>query len=212
MPLNPEDFEILKDFLLKKQKWTEKNMYAWLVFWINAINKRWAYDYDSRFVFFGYDKFFYKNTHQFFYYIFRFITIGIVFQRDPKGKEPLPIDINGDVIKKFTPKHKTQPDCLAIITGDAMIRLSFHIYGKGGRVVKTRTINQKTIVNFTYEEDPRTDIFSFQQKISNIREKQRWKRVFQYTINEIDTEVRFRPGMCGMEECYLSFMNHTKNL
>lgn len=213
VPLNPEDFETMKKIFLKDQGWTENNFYSWLEFWIKTLeNKRWTGDYTKEFVFLRYRKFFYKSTHQIFYYIFQFITSKKVFLIDPENRKPLPVDVNGGVIKKPHQGQKTLKDCVAIITGDAMIRLSYHLYKKSGRVVSylTNINNTYTVVHYTYKKDPRRDTLSFIQKISQIRKKMLNKRIFQYTIDEINNEVKFRPGMCGMEDCHISFMASTK--
>lgn len=207
VPLNPEDFEKLKDFCLKQQKWSEKNLYDWLAFWVRALKQRHS-GYKRELVFLNYRKFLYMGTHSFFYYLFEFVTSGKVLKKDPEGRGPLPIDMNGGAIRRQHKPEKTQPNKLAIKTGDAMIRLSFQIYGKSGRVVSIHSDFRKSIITFSYEKDTRQDIFSIQQTLMKFHEKWRWKRVFQYSLETIENEVRFRPGMCGMEECMISFQKN----
>lgn len=204
IPLNPEDFQLWKQFFLQKEKWSEENLYNWFSFWILQFENRWyGYYHNKQLVFFSYDKFFYMDRHKFFYYLFQFTTRGEVFSCDPFHQQPLPVGVNGGVIKK--PNQKRKRNHIAIRTGDAMFRFTYKLYKSGGRVNSIES-SRTSIIGFTYEKDARKDTFSFQLQKMKRDEKQRWKRVFQYTIDEINNEVRFRPNMCGMQECQLSFL------
>lgn len=214
IPLNPEDWDKMKDFFLMDQKWSEKNLYNWLVFWCKQIENRWSREHplfastSHTPVFFRYDKFFRKNKHWFFYYVYKFIIDKHVLKKDPPCQAPCKVDKYGDVIKH--PYQKALPDCQAIITCDAMIRLSFRIYAGGGRITDTTThwtsfSSGRSILTYTSKLDPRNDAFEIRQKAYAFHQKRMWKRVFEYTRDEIDNEVRWRPGMCGAEECHSSF-------
>ena len=211
IPLNPEDFHTWKQFFLKQQKWKEVNLYNWLSFWLDQWNRRWIDRYyHERLVFFSYDKFFHMSQHKFFYYLFQFTTSGKVFQKDPPGRQLLPVDMNGGAIRKSNKNQKVKPNHVAVITGDAMFRFTYQLYKKGGRVKSVGTgFKRKSIIEFTDNHDGFA--FHLQRQKSIREEKARWKRVFQYTIDEINHEVRFRPGMCGMEECRTSFLQAIQN-
>lgn len=215
VPLNPQDFEKLETFFLQEQKWTHANLYNWLCFWIREVSHRWTtFAGETELVFFRYEKFIRKNPHKFFYYLFDFVVNKrLVLKEDPDKYKPLFINLNGGVIRDCNTNQKTMPDCLVIKTGDAMIRLSCKIYGNGGRVssISTKIKNSFSVICFTYQNDPFRDQFSFYQKIMLIRDKERWKHVFRNVVDEINREVRFRPRMCGMEDCMSSFYKYAMN-
>lgn len=204
IPLNPDDFYTWKQFFLKEHKWTEENLYNWFSFWIRQIKNR--YSNEEELIFFSYNKFYYMSLYSFFYYLFQFTTSGKVFLKDPLNTHPLPVDMNGGAIRKKNQDRKRKPNHVAIITGDAMIRFTYKLYKEGGRVKSVYTgFTRKSVIGFTYDNTDQST-FVLQQQKSMREETQRWKRVFQYTIDEINNEVRFRPGMCGMEECHASFL------
>lgn len=205
IPLNPEDFKTWKQFFLKQQKWTEENLYNWFSFWLHQLKNRWNMMVRSnRLVFFDYDKFFQMNNHNFFYYLFQFTTSCQVLMKDPPNKQPLPVDMNGGVVRKPNKNIKTKLNHVAIITGDAMIRFTYQLYKGGGRVADVKTSNGKSVIRYTNDITDQSIFVLMRQRMLR-EENKRWKRVFQYTIDEIKNEVRFRPGMCGMEECLASF-------
>lgn len=206
IPLNPDDWEKLKTFLLVQQKWSEQQVYRWLLFWIQTLDHRW--DGGNRLIFFEYTRFVFLDNYRFFFYMSKYMWRGTVLLNDPweRMKGLFPVDHNGGAIRRPTnPPQKTRPDCVAITTASAMFRFTFQLYGKGGQVSHIDTDQKKSIVYFTYDDNPLQDRFAFSTRITTLREKERWKRVFQYTLKEIQDEVRFRPGMCGMEECMFSF-------
>lgn len=207
VPLNPEDWGKMKDFFLKNQKWTEKYLYYWLLFWIKKIEDRWSSK--KRLIFFSYDKFFRMNTHAFFYYMCKFIIDEKVLAYDPPRHKPCKVDKDGHVVK-YPTQQIALHECRAIITCDAMIRLSFRIYKKGGHITSTTTIPSyrgggKSIIRYSNHIDPMNDVFEIRKKADAIQKRHMWKRVFQYTKDEIDNEVRWRPGMCGADQCKSSF-------
>lgn len=202
VPLNPEDWSALKQCFLHKYKWTEKNFYHWLCFWIKVTDRR-----DLIFFFYQWTPLYSSDPYTFFYYIFQFIADGKILQPDPERYAPRFLDMNGGLIKGPIRGQRTISNCVAINTCYALLRLSFRVYGKGGRITKTFTRYGKySVIEFTdTNDDPRNDRFHIHQQVEHRQERTRWKRVFQYTIDQINEEVRFRPGMCGMQDCMSSF-------
>jgi hypothetical protein len=208
VPLNPDDWGRLKAFLMVQQKWSERQVYRWLQFWTQALDHRWDEDGKRKLIFFRHTRFVFLGNHRIFRYMAKYLWEGKVLVDDPWERKGLfPVDHNGGAIRRPTkpPQKNIRTDCVAITTSPALFRFTFQLYGKGGRVTRTETDHRKSIVYFTHKEDPRQDRFAFSTRITNLREKERWKRVFRHTVDEIQNEVRFRPGMCGMEECMSSF-------
>lgn len=210
IPLNPEDFHTWKQFF-KKQKWTEENLYNWFLFWLEQVENRWSSMFSyQRLIFFSYEKFIRMSKYNFFYYLFKFITSEKVFWKDPPGRQPLPVDMNGGAIRRPDKNQKVKPNHVAVITGDAMFRFTYQLYKEGGSVKSIWTgLSDKSVIEYTYDHDG--SVFHLKQQQNMAEETKRWKRVFQYTIDEINEEVRFRPGMCGMEECRMSFLQAVQN-
>lgn len=211
IPLNPEDFHTWKMFFLEQQKWTEENLYDWFSFWLDQLENRWStLSHYKRLVFFSYRKFFHMSKYNFFYYLFQFTTSGKVFLKDPPKKQPLQVDIKGNVIRNKN--QNVKPNHIAIITGDAMFRFTYKLYKEGGRVNSIWTgLYGKSVIEYAYDDRRHLSEFVLQKQKSTMDEQKRWKRVFQYTIDEINNEVRYRPGMCGFEECQTSFLQAVRN-
>lgn len=213
VPLNSEDWTVLKKIFLVQYKWSEKNFYHWLSFWINVEQNR--HNDRKGLVFFNWSKFFRhnRNAYTFFYYLFKFISEGKVLKPYIDKYAPRSIDMNDGIMKGPIRGQRVKENCVAINTCDTMIRLTFQIYGKGGRITNIKTQYHKySVIEYTYQDDTRCDKFSIHQKKEKMEERRRWKRVFQYTIDQINEEVRFRPGMCGMEDCMSSFVSSLSKL
>lgn len=182
VPLNPEDFNEWKHFFLKEHQWTEENWYNWLSFWIRQLDNR--HSYHQRLIFFSDEKFMYMSNHNFFYYLFNFTKSGDVFLKDPIGR-PLPLDVK----KRGMKIRNIRPDHITLITGDATIRFTYQLYKEGGRVKSIDTgFRSKSLIHFSYDKDARQETLSFYKKISAMEVK-RWKRVFQYTLNDINSQI-----------------------
>lgn len=200
VPLNQEDWSVLKKCFLHKHKWTEKNFHDWLCFWIHVANQH-------NLIFFKWRTFSRSNPYTFFYRLFQFITSGQVLLLDQERFAPRFVDMNGGLLRGPVRGQRTRPNCVAINTCHALLRFSFRIYRKGGRITRTSTrpFERYSLIEYVDVDDPRNDRFHIHKKVGEFQERTRWKRVFQYTIDQINEEVRFRPGMCGMHDCMTSF-------
>lgn len=220
VPLNPTDWEELKDYLLNKRKWTEKSLYDWVLFWMKEHASR--HNYGRGLVFFDWAKFIHMNNniHLFFHYIFQFIMKRNLDIPHVEGSQRFahPLGMNGEVVRKNLRKYKhfkgrLKKNHMSVVSCHATIRLSCEVYGKGGRITDIKTYHvRNSIIQYTFDQDPRRDQFVFSQKAREMAARRRWKNVFQYVIDEMNHEVRFRPGMAGMIDCSHSFSQYTLQL
>lgn len=181
VPLNPTDWEILQDLFLEGLHWTEHQLYHWLVFWKKMAQRR-----ETRF--FLWNTYIPMSEYWFFSFLFRFIHSGNVWQKN--------------IIYPSVNKKEITTEC-----GYTMIRISLGIYKKGGHILGIRQLDHHTNKFIMYSYEPiKIDQFFIYQKTKEFQNKWHWKQIFQDTVvQEINEEVRFRPGMAGMEECQHSF-------
>ena len=181
VPLNPEDWGGLRAVLTGTHLWSDGQVYGWLSFWIKCVSCK-------RLVFFDHER---VNTHGFFQYLYDFVV----------GRRVPPASALGD-------HHRVVGDRVVISTRDAAIRASFLIYGPM-RSRATGTTTDKRVMTssiyFSDVPDPRNDCFAVARWHLLREEKNKWRQVFHAVVREIEEEVRFRPGMCGMRECQDSF-------
>lgn len=188
VPLHAAYFRELRTTLVVVHQWGEKCFYDWLCFWMREFYMRMSVHSSRSLVFFEYDRYYRMSRHCFFYYLYDLIVTGAVFSEH--GIE------------------YRDGDSALITTGDAMVRLSYEIYRAGGRVTGVRTdFLRKSIIVFTDEEDARQDRYHIYRKHIEISQRRRWKDIFRAVVQQIDEEVRYRPGMCGMQECMSSFLS-----
>lgn len=194
VPINPDDWRVLKDVMTTTHLWSDKQLYEWAAFWVKCADSRLSYT--KQLVFFRDDKFLRLSTHEFFQYLYDFIVIRKV----PHANRHVPND-----------QHRVHGDRAVVFTADAAIRASFMIYGPmRARVTGITTIGEQSSIYFSDVPNPRNDAFAIAQWLIAHQEKDEWKHVFRSVTREIEEEVRYRPGMCGMRECQDSFSKWQK--
>lgn len=190
VPLNPEDWRVLWGVMTATHLWSDKQLYEWAAFWSKCAESRRITT--KQLVFFRHDKFSRLCTHEFFQYLYDFVVVRKV----PHANRHVPND-----------QHYIKNDRVVVATADSAIRASFLIYGtmRARATGITTTIGGQSSIYFSDAPDARNDPFAIAQWLLARQEKEAWKHVFRNVTREIEEEVRFRPGMCGMRECQESF-------
>lgn len=194
VPLNPGDWGGLRAVMTGTHLWSDRQLYGWLGFWVKSVGLRHSH---KRLVFFEHEPFDRLSTHGFFQYLYDFVVVRKV----PPARVP-------------RDHHRVVGDRVLVSTLDAAIRASFMIYGPMRSRVTGTTSDRNRCSSFYFSDvpDPRNDCFAVARWHLHRQEKNQWRRVFDAVVREIEEEVRFRPGMCGMRECQDSFSAQARSL